>query len=288
MTSRLIMQIAAAIIPVLIIMAVGPAASSGAVNDKAELIINSEDILVSPGNPLNNETVTITAIVKNMGTLNTDNVTIKILIDNNLTVCKILNISLNSSETFVFNWTGILGEHNITVIIDPENAVDEDNESNNNATIQIIVRECVIPGGDFYVNEDILLCEGIYNDTEIIVNKSGVVVDCNGAVLDGNRFPIGIYNNGQDNVTIKNCHLVNYVTGLLIDNVFNNAIINNNISSNGWGIKTHSVKNTSITGNVLTSNNLTGIGIYNSDNNKISNNTFYSNCNHIDFNSRMY
>jgi len=161
------------------------------VNNKAELTINPGDISVSPQNPLENETVTITAVMRNTGTLNAYNVAVEFLIDDNLIDYKILNISFNSSEAVEFNWTGVSGEHNATITA-----------GNSNATIPVLVRNCVVPGDDFYVNEDALLCEGVYNDTHIIVNASGVVLDCNGAVLNGSGNGNGIYLNNKNKIKI--------------------------------------------------------------------------------------
>lgn len=248
------------------------------VNNKAELVINSEDIFVSPQNPLENKTVTIAAIVKNIGTLDADNVTVKFLIDGNLINSTILNISANSSAAAEFNWTGILGEYNVTIVVDSKNA-----------TVPVLVRNCVVPSGDFYVNEDTLLCQGIYNDTNIIVNANGVVLDCNGAVLEGNGSGYGIYLENKDNVTIKNCNVMNYSFGILLNSSSNNTINNSILNSNKMGLSlTYSSNNNEIVNNTANSNYWFGISLISSLNNNIANNIANLNSNAGDYGSGIW
>ena len=81
-----------------------------------------------------------------------------------------------------------------------------------------------------------MLCEGIYNNANIIINSSDVVLDCDGATLNGNGSGYGIYLENKSNVTIRNCNVINYEYGIYLDSSSNNSIINNTANLNNYGI----------------------------------------------------
>ena len=59
-------------------------------------------------------------------------------------------------------------------------------------------------------------------------NFSNKIFDCQGHVIDGDRSGIdyGIYLNGKENNTIRNCNVSDYIINLYIRNSTNNTIVN--------------------------------------------------------------
>jgi len=140
---------------------------------------------------------------------------------------------------------------------------------------------CVVPHYNLYINADTVLCPGVYKIDGsgtygvIIINSSNVVLDCNGATLNGTGPGRGIYTTGNNNVTIKNCNVMNYFDGICL-NSDHSVLINNTVVSTIYGIDiSHSDYNT-LTNNILTSNNF-GLSLSTSSNNTIFGNDFSSN-----------
>ncbi|ODS37659.1 hypothetical protein BEH94_04875 [Candidatus Altiarchaeales archaeon WOR_SM1_SCG] len=96
------------------------------------------------------------------------------------------------------------------------------------------------------------------NDSEpngvIIINSSNTVLDCNGSTLIGNGTGYGIYNPGFDNVTIKNCIVMNYKYGIYLNYSSNNTLHGNDISNNNIGI--YSQNSSSIINSNFVCNNI--------------------------------
>ncbi len=97
------------------------------------------------------------------------------------------------------------------------------------------------PSDDTYINENTkfepgnIFCNVPDGDNEgvLIINASNIILDCNGMTLNGMDSGIGIYNDGFDNVTIKNCNVNNYNKGIEFENnADNNTIYSNTLYSN--------------------------------------------------------
>jgi len=148
--------------------------------------------------------------------------------------------------------------------------------------------KCVVPEDNFYVNEDTLLCGGVYNILDynaqevIIINASDVVLDCNGATLKGTGSGSGIDVSSKNNVTIKNCNIEGYEYSIYEYMSQNSIINNNNLSGNSYGIGIFYFNNTNISGNLIKWNFPNG-GIYMSNSNlgAINENIIYGNDNGI-------
>ncbi|MBN2042339.1 MAG: hypothetical protein JW754_00870 [Candidatus Aenigmarchaeota archaeon] len=121
----------------------------------------------------------------------------------------------------------------------------------------------------------------------LIINASDIILDCNGMNLNGTGSGAGIFNDGFDNVTIKNCKISNYFIGISLNNidsnVENNSLIDNKLFSNNMGAFFYDgVFKTIISGNNITGNeygiyidNYIGEGI--EKNNTIINSSIISN-----------
>jgi parallel beta-helix repeat protein len=103
-----------------------------------------------------------------------------------------------------------------------DNAQGWDDINTTGCTYKCTYPVCVTPTDDLYINSDTTLCPGFYNIPDsgaegvIIINASDIVLDCNGATINGTMTGsvYGIYSRGFDNVTIKNCNVMNYHAGI--------------------------------------------------------------------------
>jgi len=159
----------------------------------------------------------------------------------------------------------------------------------------------VCEGGTVVVNDAV-----IYNE-EVGFVRNGVTLDCNGATLNGSgsEESAGISMFMKSDNEIRNCNVMNYEIGIVIEGSNNNTLFNSTISENGhWGgiwmresngnnIIETIVSNNKGTGimivdsnliklynNTLTFNDGDGMWIYNSNNNTISGNNASGNTLH--------
>lgn len=137
--------------------------------DKPDLAITSKDIMFSNYSPMAGENLTINATIGNMGLRNASNILVQFFDGNpgkNGThiadkIIEKINSGENSTVSAVWNSTG--GNHNIHVIIDPENEIDELDKANNQAyrSIYVKYKECPLKG-------DTPPCDGKLNDFELL------------------------------------------------------------------------------------------------------------------------
>jgi len=127
---------------------------------------------------------------------------------------------------------------------------------------------CRQPEDDVLITTDLTLCPGTYNVPDVggdwgvlHFDASGVTLDCAGATLIGDSTRIGIYNIGQDSVTITNCHVRGYATGLQLTQGADNNLVeyssfNDNVS---YGARVYNSDGNEFTENEMMNN---GRGIY--------------------------
>jgi hypothetical protein len=118
-----------------------------------DLAVSASDITLSPSTVVAGDQVSITAKVRNIGTADAANVTVR-LTDNGTVVGAdqtIAAIAAGGSGTVsaVWNTRGLRGDHTITVTADPANAIRELNESNNAASVVVRVRQNEVQNGQF-------------------------------------------------------------------------------------------------------------------------------------------
>ena len=115
------------------------------------------------------------------------------------------------------------------------------------ALLKAVAAPCITPTDDLYINESSTLCYGTYylndtnNDGTIIINADNVALDCNGTSIVGNfLFPTftgrGIYAREKINISISNCNIYNYTSGIRVEDSNNVSITNNTLNSNFLGI----------------------------------------------------
>lgn len=109
-------------------------------NIKPDLAIIPVNISVLPSAPTVSNNITVTASVANNGLETAANVTVRLL-DNGITVgdqtVAAVNPGASVSAAFVISNLTPAGEHVLSVIVDPANAIDETNKTNNSATLRI-------------------------------------------------------------------------------------------------------------------------------------------------------
>lgn len=105
--------------------------------------LSVENLTYSPENPNSANVVIISAAIKNLGVdLNLSGVSVSLFVDDIYENSKILNLT-NVTETEVnFIWNAIAGTHNITIRIDPQDLINETDETNNELTEILNVWDC--------------------------------------------------------------------------------------------------------------------------------------------------
>ena len=123
-----------------------------------DLTLNSSDISFSNPNPTEGEIVTINATIHNIGFVDATNVTVHIF--DGFPEFQISNLTINSipageNRTLNATWntTGKIGNHSISVMIDPYDLIEEMNETNNRASRFITVNEKQLPIAFFDTGE---------------------------------------------------------------------------------------------------------------------------------------
>ncbi len=89
------------------------------------------------------------------------------------------------------------------------------------------------------VNEDLMLLSNISSiDSCLIINSSNITIDCNYNNITGNKTGSskGIHLNASKNVTVKNCYVYNFTSGIYLEKSNKSSIYNNTFSLNSNGL----------------------------------------------------
>ncbi|MEM4152595.1 MAG: right-handed parallel beta-helix repeat-containing protein [Candidatus Pacearchaeota archaeon] len=99
------------------------------------------------------------------------------------------------------------------------------------------------------------------------------VFDCQGYKIDGDdlRYNYGIYLNGKQNNTIKNCVITDFYVGIYLWFSWENTLTNNTASSNNFGIYLYYSSDNEITNANVRENEEIGIVLSSTNNTKIKN-----------------
>ncbi len=104
----------------------------------------------------------------------------------------------------------------------------------------VTAAECDDAYDSMIVTRDMQLCNRVYDaQNGITINTHGVTLDCNGAVIRGTGLAEGqgiIINNAND-VTVKNCNIINYKVGIYVKESNRNHIYQNLLLKNKIGIR---------------------------------------------------
>jgi len=116
-----------------------------------ELAISESTVALNPGTPKSGEEVDIIVIVNNNGGTSATSVQVQVLIDGDEVATGIIdNIASTGYETIEFTWkAGKIGNHTITVIVDPAGLIEDPVPQNNEATFDFEVdKKPPSSGGD--------------------------------------------------------------------------------------------------------------------------------------------
>lgn len=137
--------------------------------DKPDLAITSKDIVFDNYLPVEGENLTINATIRNTGLRNASNIIVQFFDGNpekNGTYIDskvIERIASGENSTIFAIWNSTGGKHDIYIIIDPRNEIDEFDETNNLAYSKIYIeyKKCPLQG-------DTSPCDGRVDDFELL------------------------------------------------------------------------------------------------------------------------
>lgn len=121
---------------------------------------------------------------------------------------------------------------------------------------------------------------GCWTGTGLIIGADDITLDCDGRIIDGydTLYSNGVYLNGKDNVTIKNCEIKEFMTAINLLNAHNNLLINNYLHDSTHGVSTSESTNNTIEGNDFRDGRSSGVILgSNSNQNIVQNNDFIRN-----------
>ena len=122
----------------------------------------------------------------------------------------------------------------------------------------VVSADCVAP--EPVIMNDVVFCEQDYYMPGGITATNNVVIDCNNARVSGKGDYYGFLIEGAVNVTLKNCIIENFRTGVFVVDSENITIDDNRISGNQNAVDVFNSKNTYVNHNDITDN--LGIGIH--------------------------
>ncbi|MDY6965683.1 MAG: lamin tail domain-containing protein [Halobacteriota archaeon] len=113
----------------------------------SDLKIGSPDISFSRANPTKGDTITIIATVHNIGGADTSDFTVSFFDGTSLIGDDSISVTGSSSSSALVSWTAVAGNREIKVIVDSEGVINETDETNNEATETITVKEKTVTDG---------------------------------------------------------------------------------------------------------------------------------------------
>ena len=105
-----------------------------------DLKVNSTDINITGGTIKETDNVEINYSVENLGNTDATNANISFYINDVLNQSTVINLTQANSTDLQFNWTAIGGNYTFDIRADPDNEIEESNETNNNASKNISVK----------------------------------------------------------------------------------------------------------------------------------------------------
>ncbi len=139
-------------------------------------------------------------------------------------------------------------------------AVCEGGEDHINCPADCAPLACQEPHDDMHVTGTTLLCGGTYEladqgEAGVIIVDDGATLDCNGAHLIGDGGGIGILSEGTQSVTIENCYVERYATGIVMQGVGDGTLSDSMMTANSdWGLVAENAPNLSVRQNYIVEN----------------------------------
>ena len=104
-----------------------------------DLAIAAGDLTLSNATPMAGMPVVLSATVHNVGDADAACATVALYVDGTQAATAIVDVPAGGTAWVNFTWTARVGDHVLTVKLDPRNLVAEWNENNNNASLNISV-----------------------------------------------------------------------------------------------------------------------------------------------------
>ncbi len=107
-----------------------------------DLAVDPDNVSFSPSDPEEGDTVTVTALIQNVGNVDSPGFEVSLLLDGvEVDRTGVDPIPVGGSRTvqLSFDTTGHVGQHTIGVMLDPDDEVQELSESNNRADVPIVI-----------------------------------------------------------------------------------------------------------------------------------------------------
>jgi len=104
-----------------------------------DLAIGEGDLSVSNATPLAGTKVTVSALVRNLGDAAAGCATVALALDGAQVDQTTVDVPAGGTVGVDFVWIARLGDHTLTVRLDPRNAIAEADETNNNASVSVSV-----------------------------------------------------------------------------------------------------------------------------------------------------
>jgi len=114
-----------------------------------DLTVSPPDISFYPASPTEGDSVSITAIIHNIGGADANNFTVSFFDGTSLIGNDTISGNANSTSSASTSWTSVAGNHIIRVVADSGDVIVESDETNNGANKTITVKERAVyrPGG---------------------------------------------------------------------------------------------------------------------------------------------
>ena len=127
---------------------------------------------------------------------------------------------------------------------------------------------CRVPTDGLVLRYNTILCDGTYNlENGIFIDSNNISITCNNCTLIGNKTSFGISLIQRNNVEISNLKIVNFSTGVYLQNSTQNTIRNVRVQGHTTGINLLYSNSNEIHDNFLTSNTNSTLLIDSSSNN---------------------
>jgi parallel beta-helix repeat protein len=100
--------------------------------------------------------------------------------------------------------------------------------------------ECEYAFDLMQITKDTVLCNKAFDvPSGITIATDGVTLDCNGAIIRGTGMQDGqgVFIDGADGVTVKNCNILNYDAGIYVKEGNRNVIEQNALLKNKVGVR---------------------------------------------------
>ena len=112
---------------------------------QVDLAISASDITLSDPAPLAGTRVTLSARVHNLGNGDAKCATVALALDGTQIDSKTADIPAGGVTEVKFTWAARVGDHELSVRLDPRDLIAETDESNNNASVSISVGRPTVP-----------------------------------------------------------------------------------------------------------------------------------------------